>query len=222
MEEMVANIRQNAENANETKKIALQAAENAQEGGKAVDKTVNAMKEILGKISFIGEIARQTNLLALNAAIEAARAGVHGKGFAVVAAEVRKLSERSQAAASEINNLSLASVGVAEQAGQLLSRIIPDIQKTAEMVMEISGASAEQNVGAEQINKAVQQLDNVIQQNAGAAEEMASTAAGLSSQADRLLSTIAFFKITGKEDGPVLEQNVKAIRHDWNLQSENA
>jgi len=200
MEEMVANIRQNAHTAQQTEKIAHQAAESMKEGGKAVGETVTAMKEIAGKISFIEEIARQTNLLALNAAIEAARAGEHGKGFAVVASEVRKLAERSQVVAVEINMLSLTSVEVAEQAGQLLNRIVPDIQKTAEMVMEISSASAEQNAGAEQINKAIQQLDKVVQQNAGASEEMAATAAGLSSQAEQLLSTVSSFKMADKED----------------------
>ena len=200
MEEMVANIRHNAENAQQTEKIALKAAESMKEGGKAVGETVTAMKQIAGKISFIEEIARQTNLLALNAAIEAARAGEHGKGFAVVASEVRKLAERSQAAAGEINMLSLTSVEVADQAGQLLNRIIPDIQKTAEMVMEISAASAEQNTGAEQINRAIQQLDRVIQQNAGASEEMASTAEGLSSQAEQLLATVSSFKMSDKDD----------------------
>jgi methyl-accepting chemotaxis protein len=204
MEEMVANIRQNAHTAQQTEKIAHQAAEDTKEGGKAVGETVTAMKEIAGKISFIEEIARQTNLLALNAAIEAARAGEHGKGFAVVASEVRKLAERSQAVAVEINTLSLTSVEVAEQAGQLLNRIVPDIQKTAEMVMEISSASAEQNAGAEQINKAIQQLDKVVQQNAGASEEMAATAAGLSSQAEQLLSTVSSFKMAGKEGQPML------------------
>ena len=202
MEEMVANIRQNANTAHETEKIARKAAENAKVGGKAVEETVIAMKEISGKVSFIGEIARQTNLLALNAAIEAARAGEHGRGFAVVAAEVRKLAERSQAAAGEINKLSLTSVGVAEQAGQLLNKIVPDIQKTAELVQEISAASKEQNSGADQINSALQQLNQVIQQNAGAAEEMASTAEELSSQAKELQETISFFNV--EENGSSL------------------
>ncbi len=201
MEEMVANIRGNANTAQQTEKTALIAAENAKEGGRAVHETVIAMKEIAGKVSFIGEIARQTNLLALNAAIEAARAGEHGRGFAVVAAEVRKLAERSQAAAGEINNLSLTSVSVAEHAGQLLDTIVSDIQKTAEMVTEISSASAEQNSGAEQINKTVQELDKVIQQNAGASEEMASTAESLSSQAAHLQSTVLFFKIDEQKKG---------------------
>jgi len=153
------------------------------------------MKEIAGKISIIEEIARQTNLLALNAAIEAARAGEHGKGFAVVASEVRKLAERSQTAAGEISKLSRSSVEVAEKAGDMLARIVPDIQKTAELVQEISAGSNEQSIGAEQINKAIQQLDQVIQQNASATEEMASTSEELSSQAEQLQDTISFFKV---------------------------
>jgi methyl-accepting chemotaxis protein len=197
MEQMSANIRQNADNALQTEKIAVKSAADAIEGGKAVEQTVRAMKEIAGKINIIEEIARQTNLLALNAAIEAARAGEHGKGFAVVASEVRKLAERSQAAAGEIGKLSLSSVDVAERAGQMLNQLVPDIQKTAELVQEISASSREQDTGASQINKAIQQLDQVIQQNAGAAEEMSSTAEELSSQAEQLQSTIAFFKVKG-------------------------
>ena len=195
MEEMTANIRQNADNALQTEKIAGKAAIDAEHSGKAVAESVNAMKDIAAKTSIIEEIARQTNLLALNAAIEAARAGEHGKGFAVVAAEVRKLAERSQTAAAEISELSSSSVEVAERAGEMLSSMVPDIQKTAELVQEISAASNEQNSGANQINKAIQQLDSIIQQNAGAAEEMSSTSEELSSQAEQLQNTISFFKI---------------------------
>jgi methyl-accepting chemotaxis protein len=201
MEEMVSNIRQNADNAQQTEKIAIKAAQDTREGGKAVTETVTAMKEIAGKISIIEEIARQTNLLALNAAIEAARAGEHGKGFAVVAAEVRKLAERSQTAAGEISQLSSSSVEVAEQAGKMLEQITPDIQRTAELVQEISAASSEQNAGADQINRAIQQLDQVIQQNASAAEEMSSTAEELSSQAQALQDNIDFFKVDGSGNG---------------------
>ena len=195
MEEMSSNIRQNADNAQQTERMALKAAMDAKEGGNAVTETVKAMKEIAGKIMIIEEIARQTNLLALNAAIEAARAGEHGKGFAVVASEVRKLAERSQTAAAEISKLSGSSVEVAARAGEMLTKIVPDIQKTAELVQEINAASNEQNTGAEQINKAIQQLDQVIQQNAGASEEMASTSEELASQAEQLQSSIAFFRI---------------------------
>jgi len=195
MEEMSSSIKQNADNASQTEKIANKSANDAREGGKAVNETVAAMKEIATKISIIEEIARQTNLLALNAAIEAARAGEHGKGFAVVASEVRKLAERSQTAAGEISELSGRSVQVAEAAGQMLSAILPDIQRTAELVQEISASSKEQDSGAEQINKAIQQLDKVIQQNASAAEEMASTTEELSGQAEQLKATISFFSL---------------------------
>ncbi len=195
MEEMGANIRQNSENATQTEKIALKAAQDAEAGGKAVNQAVDAMKNIAEKISIVEEIARQTNLLALNAAIEAARAGEHGKGFAVVAAEVRKLAERSGTAAAEISELSSSTVSVADQAGQMLTKLVPDIQRTAELVQEISAASNEQNAGAEQINKALQQLDQVIQQNASASEEMASTSEELSSQAEQLQSSIAYFHL---------------------------
>jgi methyl-accepting chemotaxis protein len=195
IEEMHATIRQNADNAMATEKIARKSASDALESGKAVSEAVKAMKDIAGKISVIEEIARQTNLLALNAAIEAARAGEHGKGFAVVAAEVRKLAERSQVAAGEIGTLSGSSVDVAENAGAMLSRLVPDIQKTSELVQEISASSKEQASGADQINSSIQQLNSVIQQNAGLAEEMASTAQELSSQADQLLETVGFFTI---------------------------
>jgi len=194
MEQMSSNIRQNADNAIQTEKIAVKSADDAKQGGKAVAETVQAMREIAGKISIIEEIARQTNLLALNAAIEAARAGEHGKGFAVVAAEVRKLAERSQHAAAEISQLSSTSVQVAEAAGEMLTRMVPDIQRTAELVQEISAACKEQDTGAEQINKAIQQLDQVIQQNASASEEMASTSEELASQAEQLQGTISFFR----------------------------
>lgn len=195
MEEMAASVQQNADNARQTDKIASKAADDAKAGGDAVLQTVGAMKQVAEKISIIEEIARKTDLLALNAAVEAARAGEHGKGFAVVASEVRKLAERSQTAAAEITRLTIDGVRTAEGAGELLAKLVPDIQKTAELVREIAAASVEQSTGAAQVNKAIQQLDQVIQQNSAASEEMASTAEELSSQAEVLQSSIAFFKI---------------------------
>ncbi|MGV3551036.1 HAMP domain-containing methyl-accepting chemotaxis protein [Rhizobium sp.] len=195
MEEMAANIKQNADNAAQTEKIARQSSRDAEASGEAVGRAVSAMRTIAEKISIVQEIARQTDLLALNAAVEAARAGEHGKGFAVVASEVRKLAERSQAAASEISTLSGETVSVATEAGDMLNRLVPDIRKTAELISEISAACREQDIGAAQINEAIQQLDKVTQQNSSASEEMSATSEELAAQAEELQTSIAFFKV---------------------------
>ncbi|MBB3410922.1 methyl-accepting chemotaxis protein [Rhizobium sp. BK316] len=195
MEEMASNIKQNADNAAQTEKIARQSAKDAENSGDAVNRAVAAMRTIAEKIGIVQEIARQTDLLALNAAVEAARAGEHGKGFAVVASEVRKLAERSQSAAAEISAMSGDTVKAAQEAGDMLGRLVPDIRKTAELVSEISAACREQDIGAAQINEAIQQLDKVTQQNAGASEEMSATSEELATQAEELQASIAFFKV---------------------------
>jgi methyl-accepting chemotaxis protein len=195
MEEMAANIKQTAENATTTEKIARQSAEDAQASGDAVRQAVKAMQTIAEKIVIVQEIARQTDLLALNAAVEAARAGEHGRGFAVVASEVRKLAERSQAAAAEISGLSSETVRAAANAGEMLTKLVPDIRRTSELVEEITAACREQDIGASQVNLAIQQLDKVTQQNAAAAEETSATSVELASQADQLQTTIGYFTL---------------------------
>ena len=195
MEEMAATIKQSADNASQTEKIARQSASDAIASGEAVNNAVAAMQTIAEKIMVVQEIARQTDLLALNAAVEAARAGEHGRGFAVVASEVRKLAERSQAAAAEISTLSGTTVKAAQSAGDMLAKLVPDIQRTAELVEEISAGSREQNAGASQINTAIQQLDKVTQQNTSAAEEMSATSEELASQAEQLQSAISYFRV---------------------------
>jgi methyl-accepting chemotaxis protein len=202
MEEMASNIKQNADNAAQTEKIARQSAKDAEASGAAVGRAVGAMRTIADKISIVQEIARQTDLLALNAAVEAARAGEHGKGFAVVASEVRKLAERSQAAAAEISSLSGETVTVATEAGEMLNRLVPDIRRTAELVSEISAACREQDIGAAQINEAIQQLDKVTQQNSSASEEMSATSEELAAQAEELQTSIAFFKVDRSSSAP--------------------
>lgn len=193
MEEMAANIKQNADNAAQTETMARQSARDAEIGGEAVARAVEAMRTIAEKIGIVQEIARQTDLLALNAAVEAARAGEHGKGFAVVASEVRKLAERSQTAAAEISSVSDETVKVAADAGEMLTRLVPDIRKTAELIAEISAAVREQDIGAAQINEAIQQLDQVTQKNAGASEQMSATSEELATQSEELQASIAYF-----------------------------
>ncbi len=194
MDTMSASISQNSDNARVTDGMATQTSKEAGDGGRAVNDTVAAMKQIASKIGIVDDIAYQTNLLALNAAIEAARAGEHGKGFAVVAAEVRKLAERSQAAAKEIGELAIRSVSTAEHAGKLLDAIVPSIQKTSELVQEIAAASSEQSESVVQIGGAMGQLTRATQQNASASEELAATSEELSAQAEALQQSIAFFK----------------------------
>jgi methyl-accepting chemotaxis protein len=194
IEEMAANIQQNKENAKQTEGIAIKAEADIFQGSEKVIKTVEAIREISGKISIIGDIAFQTNILALNAAVEAARAGEHGRGFGVVANEVGKLAERSKLAATEIDHLTKTSVFNAEDAGRLMKEIVPDIQKTSKLIQEITAANHEQSAGADQINQAIQQLNMVTQQNAATSEELSTNAVELSAQAEQLQDIISFFK----------------------------
>ena len=211
MEQMSSNIQQNTENAQQTEKIAVNSAEGINKVAAASNETLEKMRDIAEKVSIIGEIARQTNILALNAAVEAARAGEHGKGFAVVAAEVRKLAERSQSSAVEIDALTKVSVKTTEEAVKMMNAIAPEIQKTAKLVQEITAASIEQTSGAEQVNNALQQLNKVTQQNAAASEEMATGSEELSGQADQLLETISFFKLENNIANKMVFQKPKNI-----------
>jgi methyl-accepting chemotaxis protein len=209
IEEMAANIQQNKENARQTENIAIKAETDILLGSEKVLETVDAMHKIANKISIIGDIAFQTNILALNAAVEAARAGEHGRGFGVVATEVGKLADRSKLAAYEIDELTKSSVFNAEDAGKLMNEIVPDIQKTSQLIQDISAANLEQSTGADQINLAIQQLNLVTQQNAATSEELSTNAVELSAQAEQLQEIIAYFKTDKASHNPKIKLEPK-------------
>ena len=219
MEEMTSNIQQNTDNAQQTEKISVSAATGISKVASSSQESLSSIKQIAEKITIVNDIAFQTNILALNAAVEAARAGEHGRGFAVVAAEVRKLAERSKIAADEIVSLSRNSVKVTEESGTLTSTILPEIEKTAKLVQEISAASVEQNSGAEQVNSALQQLNQVTQQNAAASEEMATSSEELASQAEQLKEIVNFFKIENTEKNSGFRNN--KLQHFYSDKNES-
>ncbi|TAJ15275.1 HAMP domain-containing protein [Marinilabiliaceae bacterium JC017] len=217
IEEMVANIDQNTDNAIQTEKITVETAKDVNIANQLSSQAANAMKEVSEKITVISDIAFQTNILALNAAVEAARAGEHGRGFSVVAAEVRKLAERSKTAADEIVSLVNTGLKVSQEAGNKAKMLVPDIEKTTQLIKEIAAASMEQKTGAEQINLAMQQLNMITQENASSSDELTQSSNQLASLANNLKSAVGFFKI-GKND---IIDDISTEEEKQKIQKEN-
>nr|CRH07670.1 Putative mambrane protein with methyl-accepting chemotaxis sensory transducer domain [Candidatus Magnetococcus massalia] len=165
MGEITQHITESSHNAHRTEAISQQALSNANLSRDAVQEAMKVMHEIADRIGIIEEIARQTNLLALNAAIEASRAGDQGKGFAVVAAEVRKLAERSQAAAGEISQLSGHTVEAAEKAGSTIETMLPDMQQTGELVQEIARTAELQKGEVDRAGQIIDQIHSTLGQS---------------------------------------------------------
>ena len=160
------------------------------------------MKQIAKEIDAIEQISQQTRMLSLNATIEAGKAQDYGKGFAVVASEVRQLAGRTQSTAKTINRLATSGVRIVKKSGDDILQLVPEIQKTAELVQEISAASGEQTSGTRQVNMAVQQLDSVIQEHSATSEQLASTAQELAAQSKQLQHTIASFNVDVQGESP--------------------
>ena len=210
MGEMLKAINRNAEGAEVTQQTASRVANDAGQGVQSVQRTAACMKEIADTIVSVDEIARKIELLALNAAVEAARAGEHGRGFAVVASEVGKLAELSKHSAAEISRLAGEGKQVAEATSRMLTELLPEIDKTAELVQDISVSSEEQSVGANEVSAAVQQLDDVVHQNAAASEEMSAMAKALSNQADELLQALRGSRRASRESDQEVPPNADA------------
>jgi methyl-accepting chemotaxis protein len=208
MTEMTSAVEMNTRNARRVADLTHQVEFQTSSGVAVMQQTITAMQSIRessAKISdivtLIDGIAFQTNLLALNAAVEAARAGEHGRGFAVVAAEVRALAGKSAEAAKDIKTLISDSVArietgteLADKSGAMLNGITDAIRDVAGMIEEIANASNEQNIGIQQVNKAIDNIDTVTQENAALVEETSAAAESLDRESQTLRNNMSFFK----------------------------
>jgi len=233
--EIAGQVNQNATNSAAANKTSIEASAEVTHGNEQMQQMIGAMVEIsdsskqIGKIiKTIEDIAFQTNILALNAAVEAARAGTAGKGFAVVADEVRNLASKSAEAAKNTTVLIESSIKavengtkIADETGKSLSVIIEGVQKTSDLIAEISKSSNEQATAINQVTQGVDQISAVVQTNSATSEESAATSEELSGQAQVLKDTLAFFKLKeGSGSTQTAPKSAKDSSQSGNFQSQ--
>ena len=194
IEEIAENIKRNSHNAMAAYEFTKNTSNNVELCSQATSNIVSAMANITEKISIIDDIAFQTNILALNAAVEAARAGDEGKGFAVVAAEVRKLAEKSAAAARDIDNVSSEGVTLTKQTDEVFQKIMPEIQRNAVIIKDIAETGSQQAANIDSIKIAAERINSAAQDFETISLKVGNNVETINESVEQLKTNINYFK----------------------------